>query len=120
MEKHTLNSTWVIWYHINPSDNNWEKVVIENYMNLTLSKKHMYFQNTWQNNLPCCPFVLVFMMKKMDIFFCIFFNGVNCNQPGGCWSFTSAINSQYLKCMVAICFYIIGIILVLHKKRYGH
>ena len=23
MEKHSLDSTWVIWYH-NPSDNNWE------------------------------------------------------------------------------------------------
>ena len=107
MEKHTLDSTWVIWYH-NPSDNNWETSSYKKLYEFNTLEDFFTFQNTWKNNLPRLNLSMMFLMKKLDNYEFIYpmWEDKN-NQPGGCWSFkVPSTNIEHV--WLQLCFYIIS------------
>jgi hypothetical protein len=107
MEKHSLNSTWVIWYH-NPSDNNWETSSYIKLYEFNTLEGFFTFQNTWKNNLPRLNLSMMFMMKKLDNYEFIYpmWEDKN-NQPGGCWSF-KVPSTNIEQVWLQLCFHIIS------------
>lgn len=87
MDKHILNSKWVVWYH-NPSDKSWLRDSYKDILEITSLEDFIVLQNSWSKCLPSVSEGMFFIMRKLSNGKVIYpqWEDIN-NKNGGYWSF---------------------------------
>lgn len=87
VQKHMLNSKWIVWYH-NPSDQSWTTNSYKDILEIDTLEDFLVLKNSWEKCLPHVSEGMFFIMRKLSSGQVIYpqWEDVN-NRQGGYWSF---------------------------------